>query len=268
MNKQIDLLCRYYGGSHSYGLNTPDSDIDYRGVYALSDVSEIINSRSHDTKSFDALTVVKDGPEKPDVVYYEFRHFLHLLEKGSTTSMEMLFNKKWERISPIFEEVQSYKYKLINPERFRVSVEGYARSEFNLAIGNRTGKLGGKRQAQIMKFGFSPKNWCNLLRLLYCGESFFETGNYPVDLTGSFIHPQLMEIKTHPERFTKDRLVAMFDEKFASMVKSWEKFKPAICKKYKYSDEVVTQLILNCYLDKLNKAGQSKLRYYFSKLIP
>jgi predicted nucleotidyltransferase len=38
----MKLLCEYLGGSHLYGTNTPDSDIDTRGVFMNTDPSKIL----------------------------------------------------------------------------------------------------------------------------------------------------------------------------------------------------------------------------------
>lgn len=268
MNQKPDLLCQYYGGSHSYGLNTPSSDIDYRGVYALNDVKHIIDPNSHGTSSLETLVTTLDSPEKTDSAYFEFRHFLHLLRKGNTGSIEMLFNMKWKQITNLFQVVILNRRNLLDPTQLHRSVQGYSASEYNLAIGARTGKLGGKRQEAVAKYGFSPKNFVNLFRLLYSADQFFACGEFPVDLTGSYIYPRLMEIKVHPERFTKARLEEMYQGHLQDFELSWHNNSDKICKEYRYDNNVATDLILRCYLNQLDKAGMSKLRYFVSRLVP
>lgn len=47
----MKLLCKYQGGSHSYGLATKDSDIDYRGVFVNDDVSTLVGLNKHELLS-------------------------------------------------------------------------------------------------------------------------------------------------------------------------------------------------------------------------
>jgi predicted nucleotidyltransferase len=262
------LLCEYIGGSHSYGLNTPSSDIDYRGVYKLTDIGRIINPRAYESTKMDTevQTTEQDGK---DAAYYEFRHFIQLLGKGNTGSMETLFNDKWKSCNTFFINVQNQKRNLIDPEKLKKSVVGYAYSEYELAIGNRTGKLGGKRFETVQRLGFSPKNFVNLFRLLYSAETFFETGIFPVDLKGSYIYPQLMEIKTCPERFNKVRLTEMRDERMKALDASWDKNKDKISKEYKHDQGTVNKLVLDCYIDELVVASpRSWLKRLAYKLVP
>jgi len=42
----INFLVKYIGGSKLYGLDTPESDIDYRGVFIHTNPSKIYGMRS------------------------------------------------------------------------------------------------------------------------------------------------------------------------------------------------------------------------------
>lgn len=267
MNPQ--LLCEYKGGSHSYGLNTPSSDVDYRGVYIVNTLENIIDPHNYSASKCDVLCT---DPEKDNVdkVYYEVRHFLHLLKKGNTQSLEMLFNNNWTKLSPLFRLILNQKNNLIDPVKLNLSINGYATSEYHLAIGDRTGKLGGKRQAQVEKYGFSPKNFCNLFRLLYCATTFYETGIFPVDLVGSYIHPRLMEIKSNPERFTIARLNEMYAEHRKEHDESWVMNQESITHEFKFDQDIATCLMFECYKDSIIKLGRigvlSQIKALFSKL--
>jgi predicted nucleotidyltransferase len=249
------ILCEYLGGSHSYGLNTPASDTDYRGVYIVDSLDKIINPHSYIDSG---CSVYDSNPESSgiDKVYFEVRHFLHLLKKGNTQSIEMLFNNKWTKVSPLFTDIQDKKHSLLDPNKVNVSIMGYAMSEYHLAIGSRTGKLGGKRQSQVEKYGFSPKNFVNLFRLLYSAEQFYSTGQFPVNLSNTYIHPQLMEIKCNPERFTIARLNEMHIERTKAHADSWEKHKDTITKQYKYDPNIAAELMLACYTDQILEMGR------------
>ena len=259
-----ELICEYYGGSHSYSLNTSDSDLDYRGVFITSDIKKIINPHEYTATNSSVYVTDPNSKEKLDQTYYEIRHFLHLLKKGNTTSVELIFNKKWNILTPLFKEVIKQRNNLIDPGNLYNAIRGYAFSEYKFAVGSNTGKLGSKRQIAVSTYGFSPKNWTNLLRIIYCGEIFFETGEYPVDLAGSYIHPQLMEIKTKPDRFAISRLEEMYTERQRLFEASWIKNKAKICHQFKYNDDVATDLMLRCYINKINNAAHRNL---FNKIL-
>ena len=265
MKQQI--LCEYLGGSHSYGLNTPTSDIDLRGVYIVDTLQNIIDPHSYQATKCDVYDTDVEATGD-DRVYYEVRHYLHLLKKGNTQSIEMLFNTDWTKLSPLFQDIINQRQNLLDPEKINISINGYAASEYHLALGTRTGKLGGKRQSQVEKYGFSPKNFVNLFRLLYSATRFYETGTFPVNLVGSYIHPQLMEIKCNPERFTITRLQEMYASYRADHDHSWANYSKAILSHYKYDEKIATELMFTCYKDSLLKFGRiglmNQIKSWFS----
>lgn len=66
-------------GSQAYGTHTPNSDIDYKGVYAQT-VDELIGFGY--TEQFEV---------SKDECYYEVRRFLQLLESANPTMLELLY---------------------------------------------------------------------------------------------------------------------------------------------------------------------------------
>lgn len=73
------ILLEAVSGSHAYGLNTPTSDVDVRGVFILPQ-EELYGL--HYTEQ------VSD--EKNDVVFYELGRFVDLLVKNNPTMLELL----------------------------------------------------------------------------------------------------------------------------------------------------------------------------------
>jgi hypothetical protein len=258
MKQDKTIICSYIGGSHSYGLNTTSSDLDKRGVYLVNSLDHIINPQSY-IYSNCAVTTTDPSKGGEDSCYYELRHFIYLLKKGNTLGIEAVFNTKFITIDPLFRLVLAQRQYLLDPEAIYKSISSYSDAEYKLAQGLRTGKLGSKRQTQIVKYGFSPKNWVNLLRILYCGEQFFACGEYPVDMTGTYIHPQLMEIKLNPERFTADRLAEMYKERKTLFENSWTINKDKICKQYKYDPAINAQVAFDCYKNLLFQLGHISL---------
>ncbi len=90
------LLFECISGSHAYGLNHKDSDIDKKGVFILP---------KEDFYSLDPVDQLNDANN--DEVYYEIGKFLSLLQKNNPTCLELL-NTPEEFVlykHPLFDKV-------------------------------------------------------------------------------------------------------------------------------------------------------------------
>jgi hypothetical protein len=99
---------------------------------------------------------------------------------------------------------------LLDSEIIYACLRGYMQGELRLALGERTGKLGGKRFEQLQRYGYSPKNICQLFRLGWVGRCFFKEGVFPVHIAtyDSGLANLLLSIKTEPEKFKIEDLKA------------------------------------------------------------
>ena len=203
-------LCTYLGGSHLYGLETPESDIDYRGVYAHTDPIKIFRFSKQDS-------IVKQS-EEVDSSECEIVHFLRQVTKGGTNALECLFApiEKFTYIDPFFQrQVINQRMRLIDSEQIFKSIGGYAIGELRKALGYKTGTLGGKRKDALDKNGYSPKNFSHLFRLLTIGKHYMLTGEYTVNLKEagySEIHNMCRELKLNPQNFTVEDLTRCHNE--------------------------------------------------------
>lgn len=194
----MKLLCKMLGGSHAYGLNGPNSDVDHRGVFLNTELSKLVG-----LDRFEHVDVKEGGK---DEFYFEFRHFLGLLRKTNTQVLEVLYNTHWLEKDPVFDMVLNNKERLLDSEKMFKSLLGYMCGERKLMLGERTGTLGGKRREALEKYGYSYKNAVQMLRLAYCGETFFLKGYFPVNVMednpeyGEF----LLHIKNNPEKYNKE----------------------------------------------------------------
>jgi predicted nucleotidyltransferase len=242
----MKIICKMQGGSHSYGLNTPTSDIDIRGVFLNDDVDTIIGLGRYEHQ--DLKTVELDS------FYWEFRHFLNLLRKGNTQALELLFNNKWISLDYEFSQVIARRNQLIDTAQMFKSLKGYIYSERRLANGERTGKLGSKRKAAIDLYDFSPKNVVQLLRLSWAGTQFFKTGEFPVNIAD--VDPvfcnELLDIKLNPQNYDKAQLMAKVDQ-FELMLN--QAFDSVTTDQYlKFDYQLANKLILEAYLPVLQQS--------------
>ena len=237
----MKIICKMQGGSHSYGLNTPASDVDIRGVF--------LNDEVRHTVGLDRFEHLDNRAEGDDTFYFELRHFLNLLRKGNTQALEMLFNQHWIECDEDFRRVQHHRHLLIDPERLFSCLQGYMYSERRLANGERTGVLGSKRKAQVDKHGFSPKNFVQLFRLAYCGSVFFQTGLFPVNIVqhSPEFGAWLLKLKTQPELFNKEQLNNLVDDHMKDMIAVFEANKAELTSKFQFNLDAANELLLELY---------------------
>lgn len=238
----MKILAEMMGGSRAYGLETPTSDLDIRGVFA--------NDTLENTIGLDRFEHLDDKSDN-DKVYYEFRHYMNLLRKTNTTVLEILFNEEWTWIDPQFKSlILDNKISFLDTERFYKSLKGYIHNERKLALGERTGLLGSKRKATLQLYGFSPKNFVQLLRLTTCGSVFFLQGFFPVNIKKHIPHlaEALMDLKLHPEEWKRDMLDRLSQEYEAKMDHAFENRKFD----YKFDMKAANQACLEVYRPIIN----------------
>ena len=194
----MKIIAQMLGGSHSYGLNTSSSDIDVRGIFLNEDVSTIIGLGRHEHQL--------KQKDSEDSVMTEFRNALKLLRSSNTQMVEMLFNENWVSVSEEWNEVIKYRSQLIDSEKLFSSLRGYKSGELKLTLGIRTGKLGGKRYEQLQKFGYSPKNAVQCLRLMWAGKIYFSKNYFPVLISqeDKNLSDLLLDIKVNPQNYSID----------------------------------------------------------------
>lgn len=118
------LIFKAIVGSQSYGTSTPESDIDYKGVYIQN---------NDDILSFgyiEQINVTKDE------TYYEVRRFLELLQSANPTVLELLYSPDdcVLIIEPEFELIKQSRHKFLTKE-CKNSFAGYAINQIAKARG-------------------------------------------------------------------------------------------------------------------------------------
>lgn len=239
----MKYLCKYKGGSHAYGLATPESDVDWRGVFLNTEPGEILGIRSGLN---DCESKQSDGDDNQ---FWELRKFLNMLRKGNTQALEAVYLgalSDYDQMDLLWGRIVLNRERLFDSDRMYKVLRGYAHSERKLANGERMGELGSKRRAAIDRYGYSPKNACNLIRLLWAGVYLFDKGTYPVRVRtfDPKLADNLMQIKTHPEDISLAELNARFD--------LWERLleeSHATTKvRYEFDDTLANQLCFEAYM--------------------
>lgn len=153
-------------GSDCYGTTTADSDNDIRGIL-LPTIDECLSMKE--------LKDIRVHNDEEDRVMYPIQKFFKLAIKSNPSVFEWLFVPKncIKIMKPSGKLIRDNREIFLSKELYH-RFKGFAHSEF-ASLTKLTGKTGAKRKKQILKFGFSPKNAMNVIRLLEQGIELLET---------------------------------------------------------------------------------------------
>lgn len=209
-------LLRWIGGSHLYGLNTKDSDIDYRSVVLKNDVLFNLGITGKPTSRH-------KQSEEEDEVERDFLHYLKLLMKGNPEVVETLFIPSAKLLVsdvlliPFFQQPSAF----FNSRGYYNALIGYSYGEETVAFGEaKQGSVGDKRRKLVKKYGFSPKNLTQAFRLVRSGIEYFDTGRI------TFNYPWLYELKNKPgeiiQEFSIEELKIFLENDRLKLKKSFD----------------------------------------------
>lgn len=245
------VLCEYLGGSQLFHLNTPESDVDERGVFMNTNAAYVLGTRRFDEE--------RKQDKDTDKVLKELSHFASLLRKSNSEALEVMFcnESEFTYLTPEFESLRELRYDVVDSKNLFNCLRGYMSGELRLATGERTGRLGGKRFAKVQELGFSPKNFVQLFRLSRLGVEFFSSGRFVVD-TNDFTtqvdgYPTfrdfLMSVKTTPEKHSKEDLVEYAHYSEAQLVYAFENR----ATDFKFNEDKLNQKLLELYFPVLQQ---------------
>ena len=123
--KKECIIFAAISGSHAYGLNTPDSDIDHRGVFIAP------------KELYYGLNIPDQvSDEKNDTIFYELKRFIELIGKQNPNIIEFLgfLDKFIEVKHPLFDKILKHKDKFIT-RKIRDTFGGYAIAQIGKARG-------------------------------------------------------------------------------------------------------------------------------------
>ena len=129
----MELIVEMRYGSHLYGTDTPQSDVDLKSVY-LPEAQDILLQR---VKPTIVLTPQKprgqkNAPGEVDRESYSLQRFLALLAEGQTMALDMLFAPESAMTmppTPLWREIQASANRLIS--RRAATFLGYCRRQAN-----------------------------------------------------------------------------------------------------------------------------------------
>lgn len=120
--QDFKLIFRCISGSNLYGTNTPDSDIDERGVFIPSE--EYFYGFLNRTEQFE--------DKNNDITYFEIRKFMQLAIANNPNIIELLFipKDKWLHYTDEWEEIVENSHLFVS-KKAKYTFSGYAHAQFN-----------------------------------------------------------------------------------------------------------------------------------------
>ena len=127
----MDLIVKIKFGSHLYGTNTPQSDVDYKSVY-LPTARDIVLQRVINSVHIGAKSKVegeRNLPTDVDNEAYSLQRYLTLLAEGQTVAIDMLFAPEPLLSTGLWDIIQNNRERLLTKRS--AAFVGYCRTQAN-----------------------------------------------------------------------------------------------------------------------------------------
>jgi len=221
-NLNPNIILEAVCGSHAYGLDTPESDIDLKGVFVAP------------TQSILSLRKPRETIDRtdPDVCYHEVEKFIRLAMKCNPTILEMLFLDDYNILTQEGQLLVDSRKAFLS-DMVRNAYHGYVFSQVR--------KLNSRGDSwDVGMKNRYKKHSRHLFRLLDQGKQLLETGTLDV------------KVKNRDELFaigelTVDKLI----DKFTIEFKKFENIKSILPKEPDYNR--INNILL--YIRKKNYAA-------------
>lgn len=193
----MNVVLKGITGSKAYGLDTPTSDTDIKGVFVvpINDILGLFWNRSKETKA----------THNPDIEFHEVGKFIRLAADCNPSILELLYLDDYLELSPIGQMLIDNRDLFLSKHIYK-SYGGYAVSQAHDL----------NKRAHEGKDGFSsdtknrtPKHARHCFRLMDQGRQLLETGTLTVRVTPD----QRKELFAIGEMSVED-IVNKFDKEF------------------------------------------------------
>jgi hypothetical protein len=126
----MNLVVKIKFGSHLYGTDTPQSDVDYKSVY-LPEARDIILQRVKDSVHTGKAKTAgeKNLPGDVDTEAFSLQRYLNLLAEGQTVAIDMLFAPKPEVSTTLWQIIYANRERLLTKRS--AAFVGYCRTQAN-----------------------------------------------------------------------------------------------------------------------------------------
>ena len=182
-------------GSHMYGLETEDSDLDRSGVYFS--VEDLVNP------FYNAEFVVRDG----EYIRYSLFKFARLLYKGNPTILDLVFSPP-EKTSTLIQSFIAHVKPYAIHEGVLSSYYGYMKDQYRRGFSD-TRNQGEKRRVDVGESGYDTKQVSHAYRLSVTYDNIVKTGRY-FSFKGT--HECVVAKNIKLGKYTKEEALTYFSE--------------------------------------------------------
>jgi hypothetical protein len=198
-------LTKVVVGSRLHGLESDDSDWDYRGIHLHSLKAIISPFRSlKSTTWFEGDT---------DNTSYELTEFCRLATQGNATILEVLFSDIIEETTPTADLMRRNALRFVDTDRFVMASQGYARHQLSkLRTFEAVPENSGDRSA---KFAVA------YARVMWQCLEFLKTDEFRCRIDEP-LRSRLLEVKYHWDKRMVPSLLRLFDELQDNVTSEWE----------------------------------------------
>jgi predicted nucleotidyltransferase len=184
-------------GSHAYGTELPDSDIDTMKVYA-ADVTCYLGVDSfgqQGTRQYKLCPV--DGFES-ETVEYEVIKYIRLCCNFNPNVIPLLYLSDYIEVSSLGQELINNR-KIFNSRKAYTAFCGMADNQIaKMTNGDTTGEMGAKRKAIRAEHGFDRKHALHAIRLQRTLLEFLECDGETMNVKRTKDREELMAIRLGP----------------------------------------------------------------------
>ena len=188
-----NLLLKVVVGSRLHGLENPESDYDYRGVFLEPAIAHLSPFRKVRNNAWIEGDV--------DDTTYELSYFCKMLTQGNPSALEVLWSNKIESSSELGEKLCANKDKFLDAERIFEAHKGYALNQL-------------KKMNLFNPDDRTPKFAVAYVRSMQQGIELLNTGSFSPQVIRN--RDLLLEVKHH---FDADKHVQKLGEMFSELSK-------------------------------------------------
>lgn len=185
-------------GSHAYGTNLPDSDLDLMSIYVGDPYVYLGMDYFGQQGTRQYKQAPTDGIET-EITHYEVLKFMRMLTSFNPNVIPILYLDEYIEVHPLGQEIIDNR-KMFNSRAAYHSFSGMAHNQIKKMVdGDTTGEMGAKRKAIRDEHGFDRKHALHAIRLQRTLLEFIRSDGEVMNINRTNIdREELMAIRLGP----------------------------------------------------------------------